>query len=561
MSSALSPSTAQTKDDQSSAVSIAEPPRISDIAGVFVFVLLTFSFSLGSAPLSGTEGHRAITAHQMVQSGRYLVPTLYGYTYLKKPPLHYWILAGFEKVFGASEWVWRLPSVIGAAALASFIYLMSARWFGRIGGLASALSFVCLVSLWSQTRSADIDSLNTFFTVGAGLCIVELGLSRARTWIAIVGGIALGAALLLKGPACLPVVVGAIVGPIIANRSWRIVRRPTFYALLVIGAALFTLWYLGARSAIQSNNIAIDTGGIEEAKRRMLLDFSDVAQIGKALVLPPLLLIYGLPSVLALVILPLRRQIDPNHRAIVVSLTATFCAALAIGFFAGMTNARYAYPAVPMICPLAGALVVAWRDKRLADTTRQALLGALGIVVVVLAAATIVLASLCYATFRDVNVACILCSVLAVPTGIWALMQSWRGRAAPVSVGLIVVLAFGICSFAEYKNLERSNRSAYAAAQVLKQAVGEGTTVTTWYTLWAQPELFYYANVNVVPKNMDDSARFGTTTGWVVFYDVEWNGWPSKAPERFSKPIVLNIDPRTRRIGGHPAVLVKVLTP
>src|SRR4051812_34105899 len=56
---------------------------------VFIFAAASFSFSLGAAPLSGTEGPRAIPAHQMVQSGHYVIPTLYGYTYLKKPPLHY----------------------------------------------------------------------------------------------------------------------------------------------------------------------------------------------------------------------------------------------------------------------------------------------------------------------------------------------------------------------------------------------------------------------------------------------------------------------------------------
>src|SRR2546423_3601291 len=88
MSTTLSPTSAPVTH------SIARPPRVRDAVMVFLFALACFSFSLGAAPLAGTEGHRAITAHQMVQRGSYLIPTLYGYTYLKKPPLHYWILAG-----------------------------------------------------------------------------------------------------------------------------------------------------------------------------------------------------------------------------------------------------------------------------------------------------------------------------------------------------------------------------------------------------------------------------------------------------------------------------------
>ena len=48
---------------------------------------------LGMTPLSGTEGHRALTADEMVQSHQWLIPVLYGRPYLAKPPLHHWLIA------------------------------------------------------------------------------------------------------------------------------------------------------------------------------------------------------------------------------------------------------------------------------------------------------------------------------------------------------------------------------------------------------------------------------------------------------------------------------------
>ena len=74
----------------------------------FLFGLLAFSWRIGEAPLAGTEGHRAIVAHQMVESGEWLVPKLYEVVYLRKPPLIYWLQAAAETVAGeAAEWVWR----------------------------------------------------------------------------------------------------------------------------------------------------------------------------------------------------------------------------------------------------------------------------------------------------------------------------------------------------------------------------------------------------------------------------------------------------------------------
>src|SRR5690348_5362146 len=61
---------------------------------LFVVSLVCYLPGIGAGPLAGTEGHRAITAHQMLASGRgpagWLLPHLYGRLYLTKPPLHYW---------------------------------------------------------------------------------------------------------------------------------------------------------------------------------------------------------------------------------------------------------------------------------------------------------------------------------------------------------------------------------------------------------------------------------------------------------------------------------------
>src|SRR4051794_26805161 len=104
----------------------SERVRARDAALLFVFAFACFAlFSLGMSPLAGTEGHRAITAHQMLKRHNFLIPSLYGYTYLKKPPLHYWILAGFEYLLVPRELIWRLPSAISAAMMAAFVGLMT----------------------------------------------------------------------------------------------------------------------------------------------------------------------------------------------------------------------------------------------------------------------------------------------------------------------------------------------------------------------------------------------------------------------------------------------------
>src|SRR5439155_24341130 len=148
------------------------------------------------------------------------------------------------ELFGESEFVWRLPSVLAAAAMAAFIGIMTARWFDRIAGLTAGVACISLVALWSQSRSADIDSLNTFATIGTALCLIDLvwnPLSRPAIWIPI-GGLFFGAALLIKLPACLPVVVGSIVCPMVLNRTLRPLRQPRVYAVPMIGWVVLMTW-------------------------------------------------------------------------------------------------------------------------------------------------------------------------------------------------------------------------------------------------------------------------------------------------------------------------------
>src|ERR1700692_164307 len=118
--------------------------RHGSLLGARAIFLLTLPCHLpllGNPPLAGTEGLRVIPAHDMVRTGDWILIRLYGQLYLIKPPLHDWLIAISEIISrtGGNEFVWRLPSLIGAAFLNVSLYLFGARWFGRIGGIVSGI--------------------------------------------------------------------------------------------------------------------------------------------------------------------------------------------------------------------------------------------------------------------------------------------------------------------------------------------------------------------------------------------------------------------------------------
>ena len=56
------------------------------------------------------------------------------------PPLHYWILHAWVRVFGHAEWSVRLPSVLAGVGAVWVLYLLTRRLFGVGGALVAALS-------------------------------------------------------------------------------------------------------------------------------------------------------------------------------------------------------------------------------------------------------------------------------------------------------------------------------------------------------------------------------------------------------------------------------------
>ncbi|MCC6422930.1 MAG: glycosyltransferase family 39 protein [Phycisphaerales bacterium] len=489
---------------------------------VVLAAVVVLGWRVGASPLSGTEGHRAITAHQMLQSGEYLVPKLYGYTYLKKPPLDYWILAGFERVLGASEWVWRLPSVLAAGLLAAALVLFSGRWFGRTAGWVSGVAYLAMVPLWSQTRSADIDSLNSLATNLAVLVLVDLiwfsdssGLGR-RGAMALLGAVAMASGLMLKGPACLPLVIGLLIGSSILNRSPKPFSTLWVYIILLLGFAVLVAWYGSTRSIIAAQGLVPDPGGEDEAMRRMLIH--NWNQVLPALLLGPMVFLYMLPVSAGIVVpfLPLVNQkLQGAQRLVARSLAGAVIVAFVICFISGMDNPRYAYLYVVPVCPLVGVVAELWRRGELTKTTR-AIFGT--ILLATCAAMGMAAIVLMVMTGRLTQWNPPLISAIAM-TGIVAVVAivAWHRNAYRAGViGLTVLLVFGALAFGEYKNRERAGRSAYQAAQQLRQLIGNGTPIATWYTVWAQPELFYYADADAKPMPIDELRKLDH--GWMLLF-------------------------------------------
>ena len=100
---------------------------------LFVVWLVFFMVANNILPVTDpVESNYALTAKEMVLSGNWLSPQIYGTYWYDKPIMIYWLIALAFKIFGIADWVVRLPSAIfGALSVAAMFQALrtfSRRW-------------------------------------------------------------------------------------------------------------------------------------------------------------------------------------------------------------------------------------------------------------------------------------------------------------------------------------------------------------------------------------------------------------------------------------------------
>ena len=510
---------------------------LRDALLVFGVALICYTWALGASPLALTEGHRVVTAHQMVESGDWIVPTMYGRLYVKKPPLFYWVLASVEYIGGfADEWVWRLPSAFASALLAAALCVLTARWFDRRAGVVAGFAIVGLIALWEQSRSAEIDAMNTLCSVLAALAVVELAYGRnLRTWMWTIGaGLMIGASLLLKGHAGLPVILGAMIGPPIALKTIAGLQRPAVWFAWGLGIVLFGAWLLALTSELGARGIGPDMSGIAEAVETLHL--TDQTRILRAGIVPLLLVLYSFPLSLAVPLCwKMPMAIAEHQKRLLKALAATICASMLIFLVAGTTNPRYELLILPLLAPCAGGLAMAvekeWLPSRMMIGLDR-LWRATGVLITI---GHVALAALVWpyaSSHVAVGLSCLCAVVLAV---VW--IRGWTvGRLFAHGMILIGMVVIFTVPFSEMQNHRKFERSSYVQAREIRQYIGAGAQIATDRMLLVKPEFFYYLDVIVKPRSVEDMAGLEAGT-WLMLNSAEWQIWNTRFPEKSNRHI------------------------
>jgi len=137
-----------------------------DLPVIAVLALVTLGvhlINLGMMPLIADEGIRATVSLEMLISGNWLEPTTWGEPYYYKTPLYNWIVAAFFYLFGSSEFVFRLPSVLALFGLGLSVFVIARESLGKKFAAYAAFAFV--LSGRILTRDSMLGHIDLFFSL------------------------------------------------------------------------------------------------------------------------------------------------------------------------------------------------------------------------------------------------------------------------------------------------------------------------------------------------------------------------------------------------------------
>lgn len=237
--------------------------------GRLCFVLLLafgsvfFFHHLGDRDVwSSHEGRAAENASMMLTHGHWALPRNCDFRpEMQKPPLYYWLVAGFARLRGGTvdALTVRLPSALAALGTVLALYFYGVSRCRPLMGMLAGIVLASMAHFTWLARVGRIDMPLTFAVTVAVLSIrraCESGPTERIWQWCLATYLAVAAGLLLKGPIAL-ILPGSVFGVLLMwqwrtlwNKGFvrRLLRSLTWGIPLVAAVALPWYWWVGART-------------------------------------------------------------------------------------------------------------------------------------------------------------------------------------------------------------------------------------------------------------------------------------------------------------------------
>ncbi|MCW5893905.1 MAG: glycosyltransferase family 39 protein [bacterium] len=394
-------------------------------------------------PWDPDEGRHAEIARELAVAtppGGWLLPTLDGTPYRRKPVLYYWLAAAALTTGGVEIGMARLPSTLAAIAIVAITGACGAAWWGPLAGMSAATVLTTAAGFALVARLASPDMTFALW-ITFGVVALRAGLRALPRRTALVpAALAAGLGTLTKGFAA-PLVIAlvAVVEAALTRRLALLHARP----LLVAGGAVLasTLPWMVAVAVLDPPYLPQLV--LREHVQRFFAPTTSLHP-RSALLYLPVLLVGFLPWSL---LLPAALR---AARPLGADAPARFCAAwativVALFSLSSGKQAIYVLPALPPLALLVGRALAGWlSDARGLPPLAQLGLGLAALGCIVAPPIALVAATWTY-DGRLAPAAWLAWG--AIPAGILVLWLLTRRRDAAALAALALAMAAGLHVF------------------------------------------------------------------------------------------------------------------
>jgi 4-amino-4-deoxy-L-arabinose transferase-like glycosyltransferase len=507
-------------------------PVFGDMILLTLCIGVFFGILLGSRPLSvPDEGRYVEIPREMVATGNYLTPRLNGVKYFEKPPLFYWMEAGFIRVFGLDEWSVRLGPALFALLGCIAVYYAGARLFGRAAGIAAAVVLATSALYYALGRLITLDMPVTALLTASLLSFLlgtkeAVGPARRNFFWSFYIFAAL--ATMTKGIIGILIPGMIIFWWLLLAKEWRTLRTMYLGSGLLLFLLIAAPWHIIVQWV---NPEFFDFYFIHEHFQRYLTKVH--GRYKPAWFFLPILLV-GLFPWTAFLIQAVRRSLPPSWSQRCEQKETIFLllwAGLVFLFFSASDSKLIPYilPALPPLAILIGRYVgETWRTG--AATAPRGISRGLRLLLV-LSALLIVGVSVLPRYRPELDRALLrphlylIIAVLVTGTAAtWRALRRWGVRGGLAGLTATTALFCIACSSAmPYLD----TRSVKDLALELKAHLNPGDEVATYLTYYQDLPVYLERRITVVEwtGELDFGSRTEDTSAWMMNGPAFWKQW------------------------------------
>lgn len=214
-----------------------------DLAWICLFGLIVYFAGTWMLPVTDpVESNYTLTAKEMLESGDWVSPRIYGDFWYDKPAFFYWELIAAFSIFGVNDFAARFFPVCFSIANLVMTYLFGRKLFGERAAfcgtiiMGSSLEFLYL-------SKAIITDMSLFLFSNSALVFFYIGYTEQKRWMYYLCWAAGALATLTKGPVGLLMPGLIIVLFLCIRRDFREILRLKLITGFLLFFAIGGPWY------------------------------------------------------------------------------------------------------------------------------------------------------------------------------------------------------------------------------------------------------------------------------------------------------------------------------